>query len=157
MKITSLFTSMKVLVATSIGGGLEMYDFVMYLFFAPTIAQLFFPEDNPFTRMMALILLTLCRLLQGISVRTDLAGGITFIAEHAMPKTRGLNCGLMYLGVSTGLMGASVAATLITYFCSSAQLMDWGWRIGFCSSALLVVVGFYLRRGFSESMVFLQA
>ena len=216
MKITNLFTSLKVLVAASVGGGLEMYDFVMYIFFAPTIAALFFPEDNHYIGMLATygifaigyfmrplgglifgylgdktgrkkwllvsillmgfstlamgclpsyqtigiaapILLTLLRLLQGIAVGADLPGGITFVVEHAASKTRGFNCGMVFLGVNTGLLGASAAAAVITGFWTDAELRDWGWRIGFWSSALLVVLGYYLRRGLAESAVFLGA
>ena len=216
MKIADLFTPMKVLAAASVGGGLEMYDFVMYIFFAPTIAQLFFPEDNHFTGMLATygifaigyfmrpigglifgylgdktgrkkwllvsillmgfstlamgclpsyqtigiaapILLTLLRLLQGMAVGADLPGGITFIIEHASPKTRGFNCGMVYLGVNTGLLGASAVAAVITHFCTETELMSWGWRIGFWSSALLVMLGFYLRRDLAESDLFIQA
>ena len=53
MRIAKLFTSVKVLAAAGIGGGLEMYDFVLYIFFAPTLSALFFPKDDHFIGMMA--------------------------------------------------------------------------------------------------------
>jgi len=212
---SNVFASLKVLLAASVGGGLEMYDFVIYIFFAPTIATLFFPKDNAFTGMLATfsvfaigyivrpiggiifgylgdktgrkrwliislilmgsmtvligciptyqhigvaapLLLILFRLLQGIALGADLPGAITFVTEHSEPSSRGLNASVVFLGVNFGMLLASLVAALVTNFFDPLQMAAWGWRIAFWLSAVLVTVGFYLRRGLPESKIFLH-
>ncbi len=215
-KATALLTQLKVLAASSIGGGLELYDFIIYVIFSNIIATLYFPKGNHYINLLATfgifaigyfmrpiggfifghfgdktgrkkwlivsiimmgfatvaigfiptyekigiaapILLTLCRLLQGIAVGGDLPGGVTFVSEHANVNYRGINCAIVFCGVNVGLLLASAVGTVIISLLTHQQLYSWGWRIGFWFSAILIMLGLYLRFGLHESTVFLNA
>jgi MFS family permease len=103
------------------------------------------------------ILLTIFRLLQGIAVGGDLPGGLTFVSEHADRQNRGINCAIVFCGVNIGLLLASGVGTLITSLLTQEQVFNWGWRLAFWFSAVLIVIGLYLRLGLQESNLFLAA
>ena len=101
-------------------------------------------------------LLILLRLIQGLSLSGELAGGITLLSEHSQQGQRGWTCGLLYFGVSLGGVLASLLITLMTQLFSHQQMLTWGWRIPFIIGGLLGIVGFYFRRYTEESPLFLQ-
>lgn len=106
--------------------------------------------------LVSTMLLFSCRLLQGVSQGAELPGAITFIAEHAMLQKRGLNLGLMFMGVSLG----ATLSTLVNYglhvFLDFQQILAWGWRIPFLLGAVLGLIAYYLRRYSSETPLFQQ-
>jgi MFS transporter, MHS family, proline/betaine transporter len=106
--------------------------------------------------ILAPLSLALLRICQGLSQGAELPGAMTFVSEHANTRRRGLQCGLVLLGISLGATGGSMIIWLLTRWLTSEQMMDWGWRIPFLLGGLLAIVGYYLRRQSLETPLFKQ-
>jgi MFS family permease len=102
------------------------------------------------------IALLLLRILQGLAVGGEWAGATLMAMEHSGKKSKGLGASI---AVSGGPSGAVLATLVLGGFSlmPEEQFMSWGWRIPFLLSALLVVIGLYLRHRVTESPDFEQA
>ena len=99
------------------------------------------------------IILVLLRVLQGLAVGGEWAGATLMAAEHAKAKSRGFAASVAVSGAPAG----AVLSTLILGLFSGLpeeQFMSWGWRVPFLLSALLVVIGLYMRYSLTESPEF---
>jgi len=107
--------------------------------------------------ILAPLLLTLIRILQGISVGGEYIGSIAFLGEHAAPGRRGLVASMATVSGGLGnLMGSGVAA-LVASELSPQDLDQWGWRLPFLAGIAVGLVGLWLRLGVSESQCFEKA
>jgi MHS family proline/betaine transporter-like MFS transporter len=104
--------------------------------------------------LAAPLLLTLVRLLQGLSVGGEYIGSMSFLAEHAPPGRRAFLGSWGSFSVVLGSLLGSGAAALCTGLLSEAQLAAWGWRVPFLAGLLIGVLGFWLRLGVAESPSF---
>lgn len=104
--------------------------------------------------VFAPILLTVLRMLQGLSFGAELPGGITFITEHAKKNRRGFSSGLMIACVSLGAMFGSLIVFVLNQSLAQQSMWVWGWRLPFWLGGLLAVVGFYLRQRANETPTF---
>jgi len=102
------------------------------------------------------IALLALRVLQGLAVGGEWAGATLMAMEHSGKKSKGLGASI---AVSGGPSGAVLATLVLGGFSlmPEEQFMSWGWRIPFLLSALLVVIGLYLRHRVTESPDFEQA
>lgn len=99
------------------------------------------------------ILLALLRLVQGLAVGGEWAGAMLMAGEHATEKSKGFGASLAVAGAPFG----AVMATLVLGLTSGATgdaFAEWGWRIPFLLSAVVVAVGLYMRTRVSESPEF---
>jgi MFS transporter, MHS family, proline/betaine transporter len=99
---------------------------------------------------VAPILLTLLRLLQGLSVGGEFTGSIAFLVEHAPPGQRGLVGSWTVCGAALGTLLGSGIGALTTWDLPPASLYAWGWRIPFLIGLGVGAVGLYLRTGIGE-------
>jgi MFS family permease len=99
------------------------------------------------------ILLTVCRVIQGISVGGEYAGAVLMTVEHADEKKRGFMGGIVNTGSSWGMLLANLVFLAVVQLPDEA-FMSWGWRIPFLASAILVVVGLFIRLQLDESPAF---
>jgi metabolite-proton symporter len=99
------------------------------------------------------VLLTFGRVLQGIGVGGEWGGSVLLAAEWGEKKNRGFIASWPQWGAPVGLVLANGALSLMTEISGDAFL-DWGWRVPFLMSVLLVGVGFYIRIGILETPVF---
>jgi len=103
------------------------------------------------------ILLVLCRLFQGFAVGGEWGGAVLMSAEHGDPERRGFWSSWPQAGVPLG----NLMATGVLFFLAAVQsdeaFLAWGWRIPFLLSAVLVLVGLYVRLTLEESPVFAEA
>ncbi|NBE51843.1 MFS transporter [Streptomyces boluensis] len=106
--------------------------------------------------LAAPILLVLLRVVQGIAIGGEWGGATLMVVEHADARRRGLWNGLMQMGSPIGFLLSTVAVTAISRL-PRDQFMSWGWRVPFLFSALLLVIGLYVRLSISESPLFRQA
>jgi MHS family proline/betaine transporter-like MFS transporter len=106
--------------------------------------------------LAAPLLLTLVRLLQGLSVGGEYIGSMSFLVEHAPPGRRGFLGSWSSVSVVLGSLFGSGAAALCTGLLSQSELNAWGWRGPFLAGMLLGLVGFWLRQGVEESPHFLK-
>jgi MFS transporter, MHS family, proline/betaine transporter len=107
--------------------------------------------------LWASLLLTLFRLMQGLSVGGEYIGSMSFLSEHAPPHRRAFLGSFSSFSVVMGsLLGSGVAAVM-TGFLSPSQFDAWGWRVPFVGGVLIGLVGLWLRHGVDESPAFLIA
>jgi MHS family proline/betaine transporter-like MFS transporter len=105
----------------------------------------------------ASLLLTLFRLLQGLSVGGEYIGSMSFLSEHAPPNRRAFLGSFSSSSVILGsLLGSGVAA-LLDGLLNEGQFEAWGWRVPFLGGIVIGLVGFWLRHGVEESPSFLEA
>jgi MFS family permease len=104
-----------------------------------------------------LILLTL-RLVQGFAVGGEWAGAALLSAEYAPANARGRYGMYTQMGVGTGLVMSSLLFLVVnqTIGESSRAFIDWGWRIPFLFSAVLIVIALYVRLNVAETPVFAE-
>ncbi|KAA9154590.1 MHS family MFS transporter [Amycolatopsis acidicola] len=101
------------------------------------------------------ILLVTLRLVQGLGLGGEQAGAALLTVEHAPPDRRGFWGSLPQTGGPIGYLIA-VAVTSLFALLPDQQFMNWGWRIPFLFSAVLLVVGLLVRRTIQETPDFRQ-
>jgi MFS family permease len=103
--------------------------------------------------ILAPTLLVLARLLQGISAAGEQAGANSMTLEHAPPHQRAFYTSFTLSGTQAGLILANLVFLPISAL-PEDQLLSWGWRIPFFLSAVVVAVGFWVRRTLPETPAF---
>jgi len=102
--------------------------------------------------LAAPVVLTLLRMVQGLSVGGEYTSSMIFLIEHAPKGRRGLLGALTSSGAIGGiLLGSAVGAAFAAALPSEA-LDAWGWRIPFLLGLVLGIVGYFLRRHVQESV-----
>lgn len=204
----------KTLLLSALGGALEFYDFVIFVYFAKTIGHLFFPPGTSdwlaqlqafgifavaylarplggivmahfgdrigrkrmFTLsvflmavptlligvlptyatlgVLAPILLTLLRMVQGLAIGGEVPGAWVFVAEHVPPRRVGLAVASLSAGLTAGILLGSLLAAWLNANLTEAEMLDHGWRIAFLLGGVFGFVAVYLRRWLSETPVF---
>jgi metabolite-proton symporter len=103
------------------------------------------------------VLLLACRLLQGFAVGGEWGGAVLMAAEHGDDARRGFWTSWPQAGVALGNVLATGVLWLLALVQPDAAFDAWGWRIPFLLSAVLVMVGLWVRLTVEESPVFLEA
>lgn len=104
--------------------------------------------------MAAPSLLILLRVIQGFSAGGEWGGAALMSVEHAPVNKRGLFGAYPQIGVPCGMILATFVVWAITAVIGTEAFMEWGWRIPFLLSFVLIVVGHLIRRTVEESPVF---
>jgi metabolite-proton symporter len=99
------------------------------------------------------VLLTIFRALQGIGVGGEWGGSVLLTAEWGEGRRRGFLTSWTQFAAPAGMVLANGALAAMTAISGDAFL-DWGWRIPFLLSFVLVGIGFYIRTGILETPVF---
>jgi MFS family permease len=204
----------KTLLLSALGGALEFYDFVIFVYFAKTIGHLFFPPGTSdwlaqlqafgifavaylarplggivmahfgdrigrkrmFTLsvflmavptlligllptyatlgVLAPILLTLLRMVQGLAIGGEVPGAWVFVAEHVPQRRVGLAVASLSAGLTAGILMGSLLAAWLNANLSETDMLDHGWRIAFILGGVFGFIAVYLRRWLSETPVF---
>ena len=102
------------------------------------------------------ILLVSLRLLQGLALGGEYGGAATYVAEHAAEGKRGYDTAWIQTTATLGLFLALIIIGLcrFTGWLTPAQFSDWGWRLPFLVSLILLVFSIYIRLRLNESPVF---
>jgi MFS family permease len=207
-------SDVKTLLLSALGGALEFYDFVIFVYFAKTIGHLFFPPGTSdwvaqlqafgifgvaylarplggivmahfgdrigrkrmFTLsvflmavptlligvlptyatlgVLAPLLLTLLRMVQGLAIGGEVPGAWVFVAEHVPRRRVGVAVASLSAGLTAGILLGSLLAAWLNANLSEADMLDHGWRIAFILGGVFGFVAVYLRRWLSETPVF---
>jgi MFS family permease len=100
--------------------------------------------------------LVLIRILQGLALGGEYGGAAIYVAEHVSDKKRGFYTSFIQITATLGLF-VSLGVILITKGMMSKEAFDqWGWRIPFLLSSLLVLLSLVIRLRMSESPLFSQ-
>ena len=102
------------------------------------------------------ILLVLLRLVQGLALGGEYGGAATYVAEHAPDGKRGLFTSFIQTTATLGLFAALGVVIVIRSAMGEAAFADWGWRIPFLISVILLGVSLWIRLQLEESPVFKQ-
>jgi MHS family shikimate/dehydroshikimate transporter-like MFS transporter len=99
------------------------------------------------------ILLVALRFIQGIGLGGEWGGAAVMVLEHAPAKQRGFYGSLVQVGFPIGLVIATLVIARVSRL-PEVDLMSWGWRVPFLISAVLILLGIFVRSNVSESPVF---
>jgi len=102
------------------------------------------------------ILLVVLRLVQGLALGGEYGGAATYVAEHAPDGKRGLFTSFIQTTATLGLFAALGVVIVIRSAMGEAAFADWGWRIPFLISIILLGVSLWIRLQLEESPVFKQ-
>ncbi|KQM16803.1 metabolite-proton symporter [Plantibacter sp. Leaf171] len=102
------------------------------------------------------ILLTLVRILQGLSAGGEFGGAVSVMTEFAPAGKRGLYGSWQSFTVALGLLGGAGTVALLSAVLSEADLAAWGWRIAFLLAIPLGAVALFLRLKLEETPEFQQ-
>jgi metabolite-proton symporter len=103
------------------------------------------------------ILLTLLRLVQGFALGGEWGGAVLIVSEHGSPERRGFWASWPQCGAPGGNLLATAVLAVLAAVQSDEAFLSWGWRVPFLLSAVLVVIGLWIRLAVTESPVFLAA
>jgi metabolite-proton symporter len=98
----------------------------------------------------AAVILVLMRVIQGLAIGGEYGGAVLMAVEHAPKGKKGFFGSLPQAGVAFGLVLSSIAMAAVAKLPEHAML-DWGWRVPFWASIVLLTVGWFIRLKVSES------
>jgi MFS family permease len=104
--------------------------------------------------LAAAITLFALRLIQGLCLGGEYGGAITYVAEHIEDKHRGYYTGWLQTSPTLGIV-LSLAVIIGTQrYTGPEAFLEWGWRVPFLISLLLVAIAIYIRLSLAETPVF---
>ncbi len=104
--------------------------------------------------VLAPVLLVTLRFVQGLGLGGEWGGAVLMVTEHGAHGRRGFYASWVQVGVPAGLLLANGVLAILNATLSEAQFQSWGWRVPFLLSALLIVVGMFIRLAIAESPLF---
>ncbi|MET4638074.1 MFS transporter [Mycetocola sp. 2940] len=102
-------------------------------------------------------LLVVLRFVQGFAVGGEWGGAVLLVAEHSPSKSRGFWASWPQAAVPVGNLLATLVLLTTSWILPEDQFLSWGWRIAFWLSAIIVVIGYYIRTHVNEAPIFLEA
>lgn len=102
-------------------------------------------------------LLVALRFLQGFAVGGEWGGAVLLVAEHSPNRSRAFWASWPQAAVPVGNMLATVVLLLLNATLSDASFLSWGWRVAFWLSAVVVLIGYYIRTKVTDAPIFLAA
>jgi MFS family permease len=106
---------------------------------------------------MAPVLVLLLRLLQGLALGGEYGGAATYVAEHAPVGQRGYWTSWIQTTATVGLFISLMVILATRNILSPEQFDEWGWRVPFWVSIIMVGVSYLIRKNMDESPVFAKA
>ncbi|HEX8528037.1 MFS transporter, partial [Allosphingosinicella sp.] len=100
------------------------------------------------------VLLVMLRLIQGLALGGEYGGAATYVAEHAPEGKRGLYTSFIQTTATLGLFAALLVVIGIRTAIGEEAFADWGWRLPFLVSIVLLAVSMWIRLKLNESPVF---
>ncbi|HXP02421.1 MAG TPA: MFS transporter [Luteibacter sp.] len=134
-------------------GRKRMFTLSVFLMAVPTLLIGVLPTYATIG-VLAPVLLTLLRVVQGIAIGGEVPGAWVFVAEHVPRHRVGLACASLSSGLTVGILIGSLVAAYINAHMSEAAMLDHGWRIAFLLGGVFGFFAVYLRRWLSETPVF---
>jgi MFS family permease len=104
--------------------------------------------------ILAPILLISMRVLQGFAVGGEYGGAIIYVAEHAPPDKRGYYTSWLQTTAAAGLVAALLVVLGTRRLVGEEAFAEWGWRIPFLLSILLLTISLWVRMRLEESPIF---
>ena len=106
--------------------------------------------------VVAPVLLIACRIVQGFALGGEYGGAAIYVAEHAPHGRRGFQTSFIQTSAAIGLLGALGVILAVRSAIGEEVFAQWGWRLPFLLSLILVLLSVYIRMSIEESPVFTQ-
>jgi len=103
---------------------------------------------------LAPVLLVTLRLLQGLALGGEYGGAATYVAEHSRAHERGYTTSFIQTTATLGFFLALVVIGLCRVYMDTKMFAEWGWRIPFWVSIVLLVFSVYIRLKLNETPLF---
>jgi MFS family permease len=94
------------------------------------------------------------RMIQGLCLGGQYGGAITYVAEHVSDERRGYYTGWLQTSPTLGIVLSLLVIIVVRTYLGEAAFNEWGWRIPFLFSFLLMFIAYYIRAHFQESPIF---
>ncbi len=104
--------------------------------------------------VLAPLLLALCRFGQGFGLGGEWGGAVLLATENSPPGKRNWYGSFPQYGAPIGFIISSGIFLLLTRYLSESQFLQWGWRVPFVASSVLVIVGLWIRLRIEETRDF---
>ena len=131
------------------------YTFLLTLMLmgGSTFAIAFIPSYEKIGLVAPAILLVL-RIIQGLALGGEYGGAATYVAEYAPDAERGKYTSYIQTTATLGFFVSILVILATQQLLGDAAFKDWGWRVPFALSGILVVVSYFIRRNMDESPLF---
>jgi MFS family permease len=106
--------------------------------------------------ILAPLLLVGLRITEGLALGGEFGGATVYLAEHAPASSRGAWTSLVQVSATVGLLLSTVVVLIARLSLSQTAFADWGWRVPFLFSAVLVIVAVWLRLRLTETPLFTE-
>jgi MFS family permease len=103
---------------------------------------------------LAPVLLVTLRLCQGLALGGEYGGAATYVAEHSRPNERGYTTSYIQTTATLGFFLALLVIGLCRIYMNAPMFAEWGWRIPFLVSLILLVFSVYIRLKLNETPIF---
>jgi MFS family permease len=100
------------------------------------------------------LLLVSLRLLQGLSAGGEIGGSAVYLTEHAGNSNRGLKTSVLQLMGPLGMLVSTLQLVLLNQFLDPVSFKEWGWRVPFWFSIILLLVALKVRMTLEETPIF---
>jgi MFS family permease len=104
--------------------------------------------------LAAAVILFVLRLIQGLCLGGEYGGAITYVAEHISDEKRGYYTGWLQTSPTLGIVVSLAVIIGTRTYLGTEAFSDWGWRIPFIISLLLVAIAIYIRLSLQETPIF---
>src|SRR5438132_7645186 len=94
------------------------------------------------------------RMIQGLCLGGEYGGAITYVAEHVSDERRGYYTGWLQTSPTLGIVVSMAVIVGTRQYVGTEAFNDWGWRIPFLASFLLVAIAIYIRLQLQETPIF---
>src|SRR5271170_365138 len=102
------------------------------------------------------IVLLLIRVLQGLALGGEYGGAAVYVGEHVPDNKRGFYTSFIQITATLGLFVSLIVILITQNSMTKEQFADYGWRIPFLISIILVIISLYIRLKMKESPIFAQ-
>ncbi|MGA9354763.1 MAG: MFS transporter [Terriglobales bacterium] len=102
------------------------------------------------------VVLLLIRILQGLALGGEYGGAVIYVGEHVPDNKRGFYTSFIQITATLGLFVSLIVILVTQNSMSKEQFADYGWRIPFLVSIILVLISLYIRLKMKESPIFAQ-
>jgi MFS family permease len=102
-------------------------------------------------------LLVVLRFIQGFALGGEWGGAVLLVAEQSPDRSRAFWASWPQAAVPVGNLLATLVLLTMSAVLPAEQFLGWGWRVAFWISALIVLVGYYIRTHVNEAPIFIEA
>jgi MFS family permease len=131
------------------------YTFLLTLLLmgGSTFAIAFIPSYSQIGLVAPAILLLL-RIIQGLALGGEYGGAATYVAEYAPDAHRGKYTSYIQTTATLGFFVSIIVVLVCQNIIGAEDFKEWGWRVPFALSGILVIVSYFIRRNMHESPLF---